>query len=275
VITRANATPSVDWLRFVKTASARAKIRAFLRQANKESNAQRGREALERELKSMGLDHRTFLTESKLEEVAKVLHKNDGNTLLALVGEGLVPVRRVVAKLTTEARRLEGKGGFTINPGVATQEVLLAPGEVDNVAFRRSRCCLPVPGDEIIGFISKGRGIILHRKLCPNFLKIAESEPKRVVSVRWPRDGKNLYPVNLRIQTVNRQGLLAEISSVLSETKVNVSAATIRTLPNQTALLDLTIDVQDLHHLQSMTNKLSVMQDVISIQRTFGGKGTK
>ncbi|HWP31717.1 MAG TPA: bifunctional (p)ppGpp synthetase/guanosine-3',5'-bis(diphosphate) 3'-pyrophosphohydrolase [Fimbriimonadales bacterium] len=275
VITRANASPSVDWLRFVKTASARAKIRGYLRQANKEVNAQRGKEALERELKSMGLDHRAILTETKLEETARTLHKNDAKTLLALVGEGLVPVQRVIAKLTAEARKREGKAGLAIRPGGITQEVLLAPGDVDNVAFRRSRCCLPVPGDETVGFISKGRGIILHRKLCPNFQKTAESEPKRVVNVNWPRDGKNLYPVNLRVQTVNRQGLLAEISSVLSETKINVSAATIRTLPNQTALLDLTVDVHDLHHLQSMINKLSVMQDVISIQRTFGGKATK
>jgi guanosine-3',5'-bis(diphosphate) 3'-pyrophosphohydrolase len=271
VITRSNAMPSVDWLKFAKTASARTKIRGFLRQQNKEQNAQRGKEALERELKSLGFDPKEHMTEAKLENAAKSLKQQDIKSLLAAIGEGIISVQRTVGKLVSDLQKQTTRRK-THQPAVGASEIFVGPGSIDNVAFRRSKCCLPVPGDETVGYISKGRGVILHRKLCPNAVQISQTDPDRIVAVQWPRDGKSSFSVNLRIQTVNRQGLLADISTVLGETKTNVSAATIRTLPNQTALLDMTVDVSDVSHLQNVMGKLSMMQDVISVQRTFGGK---
>lgn len=273
LLTRSNAQPSVDWLKYAKTVSARSKIRGWLRQQNKDVNAQRGKEAIDRELKSLGFDPKLFSGEEKLQELAKSLKKIDAKNLLASVGEGLVSVDRVVSRLTSEIRKQQ-KSGRRSSVGPTPQPISISPGGVDNISFRRSKCCLPVPGDETVGYVSKGRGVILHRKLCPNLAKMIETEPARMLPVSWPKDGKSLFSVNLRIQTVNRQGLLADISSVLGETKTNVSTANIRTLPNQTALLELTVEVSDLRHLQSVMGRISSMQDVISIQRTFGGKAT-
>ncbi len=273
VLTRSNAQPSVDWLRIAKTVSARSKIRAHLRQHNRETNAQRGKEALERELKSLGYEPKLFLTNDKLSEAAQGLKKKNVQDLLAGVGEGLVGVTRAVAKLVQQERKQEHKT-FRGVAGVS-QAIAIAPGGIDNIAFKRSKCCLPVPGDECAGYISKGRGVILHRKLCPNLVALQQTDPERVIPVAWPRDGKSAFSANLRIQTVNRQGLFADIANIFGESKTNVSTAAIRTLPNQTALLDMTVDVMDANHLQSVINKIGSMQDVISIQRTFGGKAAR
>lgn len=272
VLTRRDATPSVDWLRYAKTLSARSKIRAWLRHQNKEASTQRGKEALEREIKAMGLSPDECLTESKLSATAHALSRPDSKSLLAAVGEGMISVQRAVSKLT-ETERKERRKSKMAAPSTVPNVISVGAGSIDNVAFRRSKCCLPVPGDETVGYISKGRGVILHRKLCPNAVRLTESDSDRMVQVNWPKD-KHQWSVNLRIHTLNRQGLLADITAVLGESHTNVSAATIKTLPNQTALLDMTLDVPDLQHLQSVILKISQLQDVISVQRTFGGKGT-
>ncbi|MCW5947829.1 MAG: bifunctional (p)ppGpp synthetase/guanosine-3',5'-bis(diphosphate) 3'-pyrophosphohydrolase [Fimbriimonadales bacterium] len=271
VMTRNNAQPSVDWLRIVKTVGARQKIRGWLRQQNKESNAQRGKEAIERELKSLGYEAKSFMTEERLSVAAAALKRADSRALLASVGEGLLSVERVVNVLTNEERKQKRKGkGPTIQPPM--QGITIAPTGIDDVSYKRSKCCLPVPGDETVGYVSKGRGVILHRKLCPNAARLMETDPARILPVNWPPNAKGAFSVMLRIQTLNRQGLLADISAVFSETKTSVISANIKTLPNQTALLDMMVEVQDLSHLQNVIGRISSMQDVISIQRTFGGK---
>ncbi len=269
VLTRRDAQPSVDWIRFCKTATARSRIRAFLRQQNREVNAQRGREALEREIRSMGLDPKEYLTEEKLSAAAESLKKKDDKDLLAAVGEGIVSVRRAVSRIVGSPKSARPSG---VPTAPVQQSLTVERGAVDNVAFRRSKCCLPVPGDEVVGYISKGRGIILHRKLCPNVQALEQSDPERLVAVSWRRDGSQAYTTGLRIQTVNRQGLFADIANIFGETKTNVASAKIRTLPNQTALLEMDIDVMDRQHLQSVISRLSSLQDVISVQRTFSGK---
>jgi GTP pyrophosphokinase len=272
VLTRRDAQPSVDWIRFCKTPTARSRIRAFLREQNREVNAQRGREALEREVRSMGLDPKEYLTEEKLKQAAEELRKKSDKDLLAAVGEGIVSVKRAISRIVGSPKTTRTSSA----PSVHLQQTLTVErGAVDNVAFRRSKCCLPVPGDEVVGYISKGRGIILHRKLCPNAQALEQTDPERIVSVSWRRDGSQAYTTSLRIQTVNRQGLFADIANIFGESKTNVVSAKISTLPNQTALLEMDIDVMDRQHLQSVISRLSSLQDVISVQRTFSGKTKK
>lgn len=269
VLTRRDSQPSVDWIRFCKTATARSRIRAFLRQQNRETNAQRGKDALERELRLMGLEAKEYLTEERLKNAAHAMKKRDDKELLAAIGEGIVSVKRAVSRLLGEEKP---KRKQSLAPTTTHQSLTVERGAVDNVAFRRSKCCLPVPGDEVMGYISKGRGIILHRKLCPNVQAIEQTDAERLVAVTWKRDGSQAYTTGLRIQTVNRQGLFADIANIFGETKTNVASANIRTLPNQTALLEMEVDVLDRQHLQSVISRLSSMQDVISVQRTFTGK---
>jgi GTP pyrophosphokinase len=268
VVTRPNSHPTPDWLRFARTQNARSKIRAFLRQQSREANAKSGREAIERELRELKVAPKKVLTSEKLEEIAKTLGLRSHTELLAQVGGGMVGVTRVTNLIlgVPERTKLPANRSGEIQRKTIT--------EIGNIAFRRATCCLPVPGDEVSGYVSKGRGITIHRKLCPNLLELKKTSPDRIQQVTWNRKEKTSFDTLLRIQTLNRQGLLADIGNIFSEANVNVSAAKVKTQPDQTALLEMSIDVSDSTHLHALISKLSGLQDVISVQRHFtkGGK---
>ena len=263
--TKATAHPTADWLRIAKTQNARSKIRAYLRLQSREANAKLGREALERELKELRVAPKTVLTAEKLEEAARAVGVRSAQELLAQVGEGRVGVARVSNLLLGLPERTKS---HSLRTGVDTQKQEIT--RIDNIAFKRATCCFPVPGDEIMGYVSKGRGIVIHRKLCPNFQNLKETEPERIQPVQWKRKDKENFQTRLRIHTLNRQGLLADIGNIFSEANVNVSAANVKTLADQTALLEMSIDVVDSGHLHSLIQKLSSLQDVISVQRPVG-----
>jgi GTP pyrophosphokinase len=138
--------------------------------------------------------------------------------------------------------------------------------------LRRGKCCDPIPGDDVVGYVTRGRGIMIHRRICPNVTRYQSEEAERLMALEWPGDG-NLYAVMLKIVSVNRQGLLMDISTIFGESHTNVSAAKIRTLPNHTAEIEVTIDVRDTEHLQQIMTKIGNFADVISILRMFGRTG--
>ncbi|MDQ2985834.1 MAG: bifunctional (p)ppGpp synthetase/guanosine-3',5'-bis(diphosphate) 3'-pyrophosphohydrolase [Armatimonadota bacterium] len=270
VVTRPTAHPTVDWLRIAKTQNARSKIRAFLRHQSREANAKQGREALERELRDLRVTPKSVLTQEKLDDVAKSLGLRNQMELLAQVSEGFVGVTRVTNMILGLPERTKSA---TLRSSTDPHKQVVT--EIDNVAFRRASCCYPVPGDEVMGYVSKGRGITIHRKLCPNFSNLKLTEAERVQSVSWKPKEKASFHTRLRIHTLNRQGLLADIGNIFSEANVNVSAANVRTLKDQTAVLEMSIDVSDSGHLHALILKLSGLQDVISVQRPIGRGGTK
>ncbi len=269
LITRSNAQPSLDWLEYAKSAHARAKLRSYFRRRNKAENMQRGRDAIERELRTSGLDPKDFMGDDKLLEVAKTTKDCDNvPDLLSRVGSGLTTVQGVVSKLRGEEKTGPTRDTIQVN---RTREgkVTLVMGGLDSLMLRRSRCCDPIPGDEVMGYTSRGRGIMIHRKVCPNAMRFQATEPERLMALEWPSDGSH-YAVNLKIISVNRQGLLADVTVIFGEAKVNVSAAKIKTLPNNTAEIDMTIDVTDTKQLAFVMTKISNFTDVISILRMFG-----
>lgn len=266
LITRSNAQPSLDWLEFAKSAHARSKLRAYFRRRNRADNEARGKDAIEKELRAMGFEPREHLGEERLLPVAKQIRNCESvQDLFAKVGEGLVSVQNVVNKLRGTAQsRPKGSQG-----GIRQDATVTLSGGLDQVMYRRARCCDPIPGDEVIGYITRGRGIMIHRKVCPNALRLMTNESERLVPIDWPTEGKN-YSVLLKIIMVNRQGLLMDISTILGESKVNVAAGRIRTMPNQTAEFDITVEVPDAQRLQEVMNQISNFSDVISILRMFG-----
>lgn len=268
LITRSNASPSLDWLEHVRSSHARNKLRGYFRRRDKDDDASRGRDLLEKELKSLRLDSKQLLKDDKLQTIASATPGCDSVAdLYAKIGSGLVNAQSVATKL----------GGVTPEQ---PQEVIhtaqtregklkLSASGVDNVMLRRAKCCDPIPGDYILGYVTRGKGIMIHRKVCPNAVRYLATEPERVLSIDWPSDG-SLYAVLLRIVSVNRQGLLMDVSTIFGESKTNVVAARVKTLPNHTAEINVTIDVVDTEHLQSVTQKILSFSDVISVQRMFG-----
>ncbi len=274
LITRSNGQPSLHWLEFVKSAHARSKLRSHFRRQSKFLDAQRGKEAIERELRSSGADPKAFLGDEKVQGV--LLHFDGCETpsdLFAKVGSGLASAKTVVARLRgtqPEAPKTDQIQTSQSREGKLT----LSTGGVDNIMLRRAKCCDPIPGDEVVGYVTRGRGIMIHRKVCPNALRYDTTEPERLMPLHWPSDGTS-YAVQLQIITVNRQGLLMDISTIFGEAKTNVSAARIRTLPNQTAEINVTIDVTDTDQLAHVMQKISNFSDVISILRLFGRTASK
>lgn len=269
VVTRSNAQPSMDWLEFIRSAHTRNKLRAYFRKQNKETDAARGRETLEKELRFLKLEPRAFLGEDKLNELAKQMEGvESGVDILAKVGTGLASVQSVIAKMRGTVPELPNPDRIEVQRTKEGKVGLFTSG-IDNVMVNRAKCCSPIPGDEVVGYVTRGRGIMIHRKVCPNAQNYMATEPERLLHYDWPADGQS-YAVNLKIISLNRQGLLMDISTIFGESKTNVSAAKIRTLPNQTAEIEVTIDVTDTAHLQQIMAKISNFQDVISILRMFG-----
>ena len=268
LITRSNAQPSLDWLEFVVSQHTRAKIRGYFRKRNRAESVQRGRDALDREARSRGLDPKTALREEVLDDISKNLRGcGSAEDVLARVGEGLASVQNVINRVVAIVRpksetdeveeRIPTKAPTTISSGI------------DNVMLKRARCCMPLPEEDVVGYVTRGRGIMIHRRVCPNAVRLMETEPDRVSAVNWPADG-NGYDVNMKIVTVNRQGLLMDITTIFAESKTSVVGARIKTLPNQTAEINISIEVRDVKELQAVLNKVSQYSDVISILRVFG-----
>lgn len=272
VMTRSNASPSLDWMEFVRSAHARSKLRTYFRKRSRNESIARGREALERELQKAGLDPKLYLGDEKLSGIApQIKDCVTAEDVLAKVGEGLTGVQNVMQRLRGDEKKVSSK--ISLAPS-KEQAVQIVAGGVDNVMYRRAKCCSPLPGEEVVGYISRGRGILIHSKICPNAIRMMANEEARVVPIQWPPDGKS-YSINIQIVSLNRQGLLMDVSTILGEAKINVSAAKIRTLPNQTAEIMVTLDVTDLGQLHSVMTKIGQYSDVISIRRMFGRSSAK
>jgi GTP diphosphokinase / guanosine-3',5'-bis(diphosphate) 3'-diphosphatase len=274
VITRSNAQPSLDWLEFVRSAHTRNKLRAYFRKQSKDSDAARGKEALDKELRFLGLEPKAFLGEEKLNEVAKTMSGvENAQDVLAKVGTGLASVQSVINKLRGTVPEAPNTDKIELQRTKEGKVGLFTSG-IDNVMVNRAKCCNPIPGDEVVGYVTRGRGIMIHRKVCPNAQNYMAHEPERLLHYDWPPDGHH-YAVALKMVSVNRQGLLMDISTIFGESKTNVSAAKIKTLPNSTAEIEVTIDVTDTAHLQQVMTKISNFSDIISILRMFGRSATK
>jgi GTP diphosphokinase / guanosine-3',5'-bis(diphosphate) 3'-diphosphatase len=265
LITRNNAQPNLDWLSFVKSPHTKNKLRTYFRKRDKDERVAQGKSAVEKEVRALGLDPRVYLGDDMMREVVKRIKDCDtAEDVFARVGEGLTSVRSVVDKIkallpeqppesSTKARKDEAK------PTVITTGV-------DNVMVKRARCCQPVPGEETIGYVTRGRGIVLHQRVCQNVLALMEREADRITPIRWEPDGKT-YEVTIKVLSTNRQGLLADMSNVFSESKVNVVAGQINTTKHNTADNDFTIEVRDLQHLHDVTHRLGQFSDIISVLR--------
>lgn len=276
--------PSRDWLKLVKTSQARNKIKQFFKRQTKEENVEKGRDAVEKELRQSGYDPKEYLTNPHLEQVAAKLNFSHEDDLFAAVGyNGLTPVQ--VANRLTEKERREREAEqeteklltqfenkvfnseanneklkIKHNAGVVVQGV-------GNLLIRLSRCCNPVPGDEIIGYITKGRGISIHRKDCPNVQSIEE---ERLIEVEWEAadlQAKNDYNVDIEVYGYNRNGLLNEILQVVNSLTSNINGVNAKVDQNKMATLVLTLQIHNINHLQRVVDKIKQIPDIYAVRR--------
>lgn len=265
IITRPNARPSRDWLHFVKTPHARSKIKQYFRKQAHAENVARGREMLEREVERLGLDPKDILHADALEQIAKQLNLPGSEEVYAAVGDGRYSAQAVLNRMLP---KVPLQPSLFPTGKVLESEARLSIDGVDNVMIRRAKCCTPLPGDDVIGYTSRGRGITLHRRSCVNVQNYLLNEPERLVAVRWDEKPGACYATSLHIEAADRTGLLSDISSVFGESKTNITAIRTQSRRDGTATIDITVEVLGVSHLHSLMDRLRRISDVLDIRRT-------
>ncbi|WP_050615881.1 RelA/SpoT family protein [Bacillus testis] len=268
--------PSRDWLKITQTSQAKSKIRQFFKKQRREENVEKGRELVEKEIKSMDFDLKEVLTNENVKRVAEKFNFTNLDDMFAAVGYNGITALQIANRLTDKWRKQKEQEEQLNKISEATSEVKSVSSSrkresgvrvvgADNLLIRLSRCCNPVPGDDIVGFITKGRGVSVHRRDCPN---IAE-EDARLIPVEWETgyNESKEYNVDIEISGFDRRGLLNEVLQVVNETKTDITAVSGKTDRNKVALIHMSIAIHNVSHLQKVVDRIKQIPDVYSVRR--------
>jgi GTP pyrophosphokinase len=265
ITTQAGHHPSKDWLKYVVTTRAISKIRNWINLEEKKSSLLLGRDLLDKEFKRHNLKFSTFV---KSEEIRKVFPEHGVNSLedlVSQVGYGRISAKQIVNNFIAEetAKTAEPVLDKVKKKTEATPTMGISLTGIDDVMVKFARCCNPIPGDEIAGYISRGRGITVHTRNCPH---IKNLDPDRIVDVDWNIKEKHAYPVHIKVVCSDRKGVLTEVSSIISSFDVNISYAQLETI-DMIATCNFIIDVNDLHQLNQIVMAIKQLKFVKSIER--------
>ena len=272
IITSKNSQgPSRDWLNIVKSNQAKSKIKQFFKRYDKDENIEMGRLAVARELKKYKQSYRSLLKEEWLEQIASDLGFPTEDEMYASVGYGRTTAEQVSQKLIRydkeELKKQELKKPLDINNKEintqATNEIRVSDLDED-VEVKFAKCCTPVPGDPIIGFITKGNGISVHVKTCPNIIN--SKSPERLIDVYWQNLSTDKFPVKIQIISVNGPAILYEVSKMLSTFDVNILSINART-DSDSGIMDLIIEVKSTKQLDDVIRKLKTIKTVANVFR--------
>lgn len=274
--------PSRDWLSFVKTSQAKNRIRQWFKKEQRDENIARGREGIEREVRKLGLDPAILLKPEALLVIAKVYNIANIDDLYAAMGDGAVTINKVMMRLREDLSKEEreklqlaalqqGEAKPSNAYGKASQGVRVKG--VDNVLIRFSRCCNPLPGDDIVGYITRGRGVSIHRSECDNIKAHSSDEQERMVEVVWDSQVESIYPVDVEIFGLDRSRLVTDIMNVVMETRTHILGINARVGKDKLAHIQLSIEIRNLGHLYNVMQKIRRVKDVSAVERVHtGGK---
>lgn len=282
ITTKQGNGPSRDWLNIVGSSETRTKIRQWYKKENRDDNIAKGRESVERECKRLGYDWKELSKGDRLNDVAKKFNMAGEEDLFAALGYGGVTPHGVMTKLV-EIHKKEIKSAAPQDLSQVLTELkpkntkrkashgVLVEGEAGYLV-RLAKCCNPVPGDPIIGYITKGRGVSVHRADCPNVLNQPE-EYDRIVEVAWDVTTDIQYKVTIEVTCMDRSGILSDIMMVPSEAKTNISSVNARTHKNKTATITLSLEIKTLTQLEYIMTKIRRIRDVFSVYRAAPSAG--
>ncbi|MFF2459576.1 MULTISPECIES: bifunctional (p)ppGpp synthetase/guanosine-3',5'-bis(diphosphate) 3'-pyrophosphohydrolase [Peribacillus] len=270
--------PSQDWLKLTQTSQAKNKIRQFFKKQRREENIEKGKELVEKEIKDMDFDLKEILTAENIRRVADKFNFLNEEDMYAAVGYNGITALQVANRLTEKWRKqkmVEQEADISeavadlktfSNTSKKRDSGVQVPG-IDNLLIRLSRCCNPVPGDEIVGYITKGRGVSVHRQDCPN-LDSGDAD-HRLVPVEWEStiNERKEYIVEIEISGYDRRGLLNEVLQAVNETKTNISAVSGKSDRNKVATIHMSIYIHNIAHLQKVVDRIKQISDVYSVRR--------
>jgi len=268
--------PSQDWLKIAQSSNARSKIRQWFKKEKREENIKNGEQSIERELKRLGYEPHVVMTEENMLEAAKKFAFQDIDDMLSAVGIGGITAAQVCTRLLDKFRKEKPEEELSeqvkeLKPA-STSKARPMNGirvkGVENVMVRFARCCNPVPGDEIIGYITRGRGVSVHRVDCTNLPVLKEGdESNRLIEVEWESRVEASYNVDIEILGHDRRGLLNDVLQVVSESKTVIAAVSGRADKNKIAHIHMSLLIRNRDHLQAIVDKIKRVKDVFSVQR--------
>ncbi len=275
ILTAKNQHPKRAWLQMVKTSRARARIRQWLRREEKERSLQLGREICERELRRYDTSVKKLIRDGSIRKLLKTLRCNSLDDMLAKVGSGVITVHQLKRAMQPEEFKREDQKRreeeILERSATAAQDRAANSGRdaieidgIDDMLVKVSQCCLPVPGDEIIGFITTGSGISIHKTDCPN---LRTTDPHRWIEVSWSGRVNSLQRAELLLRATDKRNLLAEISALISSDDANIIQFQARTTPESIAEFKVMVEIRDLSHLQLIQKHLQQMPEMIEVRR--------
>ena len=270
-----HAAPSRDWLNFVKSPRARSKIKAWFSKERREEAIEAGRESIARQMRKAGLPLQKIFAGHALLELSHELHYPDISALYSAVGDGHVSSASIIEKLIASMGQEDSHPEATVPTfptGVRTTRRSSSSVEVagiGDVYVKLARCCTPVPGDAIMGFITKGNGVSVHRGDCINAADLMSNQAERVVDVKWLAGAASVFLVNIQVEALDRARLLADVTRTLSEQHVNILSAAVSTSKDRTAISRFTFEMADATHLDAVLSAVRNIEGVYDVYRTF------
>ncbi|MEL3973968.1 bifunctional (p)ppGpp synthetase/guanosine-3',5'-bis(diphosphate) 3'-pyrophosphohydrolase [Rossellomorea oryzaecorticis] len=267
--------PSQDWLKLAQTSQAKNKIKQFFKKQRREENIEKGRDLVEKEIKNQDFDLKEILTAENIQRVSEKFNFSNEEDMYAAVGYNGITAAQIANRLTEKDRKKreqedkleETMKELNAQPVKRKKDAGVQVKGIDNLLIRLSRCCSPVPGDEIVGFITKGRGVSVHRADCTNVQ--TEEVEQRLIPVSWEGDGQDRkeYNVDIEISGYDRRGLLNEVLQVVNETKTNITAVSGRSDRNKMATINMSISIQNISHLHRVVERIKQISDVYAVRR--------
>ncbi|MFZ5824363.1 MAG: RelA/SpoT family protein [Bacillota bacterium] len=266
--------PAFDWLKIVKTASAKNKIRQFFKRERREENLARGKEILKGEIQKTGIEAHELMRDEWLAEVIKKSGVKDEEDIYLAIGIGTLAASTVVSRLR-EFYEKEKRAQEPAQPVQIEQRDWAGYGRasngirvkgISNLVVRFSRCCSPVPGDPVIGFVTRGRGVTVHRLDCPNMEDLAK-DPDRLIDVAWEESYSAAHPVEIQVTALDRSGLLADVVSIMAEARINMLSTTSKANKSKIATIGLVLEIKDAQQLQYVLQKIRKVRDVMTVER--------
>jgi GTP pyrophosphokinase len=268
-----HAAPSRDWLNFVASPRARSKIKAWFSKERREEAIEAGQESIARQMRKAGLPLQKLLAGQAILELAHELHFPDIESLYASVGNGHVSAASIIEKLATQLKHDELHTDDNVDyllhktaPAKRNSSGIDVDGSED-LLVKLARCCSPVPGDEITGFVTKGSGVSVHRVGCLNMNDLQENQADRVVTVRWNAGARSSFLVNIQVEALDRSGLLSDITRTLAEEHVNILNAAVSTSKDRIAISRFTFEMADALHLDSVLSAVRGVAGVYDVYR--------
>ena len=266
--------PSRDWLNICKTSQARSKINHWFKKERRTENIEAGKEMIEHEAKRLSLNMTSLFKKEYLDQALKRYGFASADDMYAAVGYGTMPAHKFISRLREYNKELQPEkpaATAEITPPKKPQPGSTIEVEgIDNCLVRVSRCCTPLPGDDIIGFITKGRGVSVHRRDCINVRedKLTDDEKARIINCHWVDEAAGKYMCDLQVMSTNRPGIIADVSMALNDYKLSISALNMRITKKNLAVIDVTIEVGDTSQLSNIIKRLYTIPGVYNVLRS-------